>query len=42
VRNARTHLGARYAPETLGVVLDEVYSPKELRTRSPRSFSEAS
>ncbi len=42
VRNARTHLGARYAPETLGVVLDEVYSPRDFRAQSPRSFSEAS
>jgi len=42
VLNARTHLGNRYAPETLGRVLDEVYSPKEDSVQSRRFWSEAS
>jgi glycosyltransferase involved in cell wall biosynthesis len=42
VVNARTQLGARYAPETLGAVLDEVYSPKEDPAQSARFWSEAS
>jgi glycosyltransferase involved in cell wall biosynthesis len=42
VLKARAHLGARYAPETLGVVLDEVYSPQEHLAGSARLWSEAS
>lgn len=42
VLNARTQLGARYAPETLGAVLDEVYSPKPAGALSTRSWSQAS
>jgi glycosyltransferase involved in cell wall biosynthesis len=41
VLNARTHLGARYAPETLGMVLDEVYSPKEAPAQSLRQWPDA-
>jgi glycosyltransferase involved in cell wall biosynthesis len=42
VLNARTQLGVRYAPETLGAVLDEVYSPEMARTPFTRSWGEAS
>ena len=42
VLNARTQLGARYAPETLGAVLDEVYSPKPAGALSTRLWSQAS
>ena len=42
VRNARSQLGARYAPETLGAVLDEVYCPSRAPAVSTRLWSEAS
>ncbi len=42
VLNARTQLGARYAPETLAVVLDEVYSPRQEPAQTRRSWSKAS
>ena len=42
VLNARTQLGTRYSSETLGVILDEVYSPKGDPARAPRSWPEAS
>jgi glycosyltransferase involved in cell wall biosynthesis len=42
VLNARNQLGARYAPETLGAVLDEVYSPTRAPALPARLWSEAS
>lgn len=42
VLNARAQLGARYAPETLGTVLDEVYCPTAAPARSTRLWSRAS
>jgi glycosyltransferase involved in cell wall biosynthesis len=42
VLNARNQLGARYAPETLAAVLEEVYSPTSAPTHLTRIWSEAS
>lgn len=42
VLNARNQLGARYAPETLAAVLDEVYSPTSAPAHLTRIWSEAS
>ncbi len=42
VLNARSQLGARYAPETLAAVLEEVYSPTSAPTHLTRIWSEAS
>jgi len=42
VLNAQTQLGARYSSETLGVVLDEVYSPQRDAEQSRCSWPEAS
>jgi len=42
VLNARSQLGARYAPETLAAVLEEVYSPTSAPTHVTRIWSEAS
>ena len=41
VINARTQLGTRYASETLGTVLDEVYSPREDSAQSRRPWPDA-
>jgi len=42
VLKARNQLGARYAPETLAAVLDEVYSPTSAPAHLTRIWSEAS
>lgn len=40
--NARNHLGARYAPQTLAAVLEQVYSPSRPARHVTQVWSEAS